>query len=122
MDGPAPFVFAVEYEAAEHQLAHLEVFEEDASGGEGFPPPRAGRAAGDPPPPSELGRCLATSPRAVVGGRLELLPTARAHIVAHGCLSGPLVIWKRMLASGALNWRLSFTPCRWKCEPSSLLP
>ncbi len=41
VDGPAPFVFAVEYEAAERQLAHLEVFEEDASGGEGFPPPRA---------------------------------------------------------------------------------
>ncbi len=41
VDGPAPFGFAVEYQAAEHQLAHLEVFEEDASGGEGFPPPRA---------------------------------------------------------------------------------
>ncbi len=41
VDGPAPFVFAVEYEAAERQLAHLEVFEEDVAGGEGFPPPRA---------------------------------------------------------------------------------
>ena len=41
VDGPARFVFAVEYEAAERQLAHLEVFEEDTSGGEGFPPPRA---------------------------------------------------------------------------------
>jgi len=41
VDGPAPFVFEVEYEAAERQLAHLEVFEEDVSGGEGFPPPRA---------------------------------------------------------------------------------
>ncbi len=41
VDGPAPFVFDVEYEAAERQIAHLEVFEEDASGGEGFPPPRA---------------------------------------------------------------------------------
>ncbi len=41
VDGPAPFVFAVEYEAAERQLAHLEVFEEDVSGGQGFPPPRA---------------------------------------------------------------------------------
>ncbi len=41
VDGPAPFAFTVEYEAAERQLAHLEVFEEDVSDGEGFPPPRA---------------------------------------------------------------------------------
>ena len=41
VDGPAPFVFDVEYEVAERQIAHLEVFEEDASEGEGFPPPRA---------------------------------------------------------------------------------
>ena len=41
VDGPAPFVFTVEYEAADRQLAHLEVFEEDVAGGEGFPPPRA---------------------------------------------------------------------------------
>ena len=40
VDGPAPFVFVVAYEAAERQLAHLEVFEEDVSDGEGFPPPR----------------------------------------------------------------------------------
>ena len=40
VDGPAPFVFAVAYEAAERQLGHLEVFEEDVSDGEGFPPPR----------------------------------------------------------------------------------
>ena len=40
VDGPAPFTFAVAYEAAERQLAHLEVFEEDVSDGEGFPPPR----------------------------------------------------------------------------------
>ena len=41
VDGPAPFSFTVEYESAERQLAHLEVFEEDVSGGEGHPPPRA---------------------------------------------------------------------------------
>ena len=41
VDGPASFLFAVEYESAERQLAHLEVFEEDVSEGEGFPPPRA---------------------------------------------------------------------------------
>lgn len=32
--------FAVEYDAAERQLAQLEVFAVDASGGEGSPPPR----------------------------------------------------------------------------------
>ena len=41
VDGPAPFLFAVAYESAERQFAHLEVFEEDVSDGEGFPPPRA---------------------------------------------------------------------------------
>ena len=41
VDGPAPFVFAVAYEAAERQLAHLEVFEEEVSESEGFPRPRA---------------------------------------------------------------------------------
>jgi hypothetical protein len=41
VDGPAMFAFTVEYESAERQLAHLEVFEEDVSGGEGHPPPRA---------------------------------------------------------------------------------
>ena len=40
-DGPAPFRFNVEFEAAERQVALLEVFEEDVSEGEGFPPPRA---------------------------------------------------------------------------------
>ena len=39
--GPAPFTFTVEYESAEPQIAHLEVFEEDVSEGEGYPPPRA---------------------------------------------------------------------------------
>ena len=41
VDGPGAFSFTVEYAAAERQLAHLEVFEVDASGGlEGYPPPR----------------------------------------------------------------------------------
>ncbi|MXW24642.1 MAG: hypothetical protein F4Z96_08410 [Chloroflexi bacterium] len=39
-DGPAPFSFTVEYDAAERQLAYIEVFEEDVSEGEGYPPPR----------------------------------------------------------------------------------
>ena len=39
-DGPGEFSFTVEYESAERQLAHLEVFEVDVSEGEGFPPPR----------------------------------------------------------------------------------
>ena len=41
IDGPAPFAFTVKYETAEPQIAHLEVFEEDISQGQGFPPPRA---------------------------------------------------------------------------------
>jgi hypothetical protein len=40
VDGPGPFAFAVTYAAAEPQIGHLEVFEEDASDGEGFPPGR----------------------------------------------------------------------------------
>ena len=40
-DGPAPFGFNVEFEVAERQLALIEVFEEDVSEGQGFPPPRA---------------------------------------------------------------------------------
>ncbi len=39
-DGPGEFSFTVEYESAERQLGHLEVFEVDESGGQGFPPPR----------------------------------------------------------------------------------
>lgn len=39
-DGPGEFGFSVEYESAERQLTHLEVFEIDESGGQGFPPPR----------------------------------------------------------------------------------
>ncbi len=41
VDGPAAFsVEKVEFKTSERQLAHLEVFEEDASDGEGHPPPR----------------------------------------------------------------------------------
>ncbi|HUF60924.1 MAG TPA: Gmad2 immunoglobulin-like domain-containing protein [Verrucomicrobiales bacterium] len=40
VDGPAGFAFTVSYSVAERQIGHLEVFEEDASDGEGFPPPR----------------------------------------------------------------------------------
>ena len=39
-DGPGEFSFTVEYQGAERQLAHLEVFEVDESDGQGFPPPR----------------------------------------------------------------------------------
>ena len=39
-DGPGEFSFTVEYQIAERQLAHLEVFEVDESEGQGFPPPR----------------------------------------------------------------------------------
>ena len=41
VDGPASFLFAVEYHSAERQLAYLEVYEDDVSEGQGFPPPRA---------------------------------------------------------------------------------
>lgn len=41
IDGSAPFQFSVEFAVAERQVALLEVFEEDVSEGEGFPPPRA---------------------------------------------------------------------------------
>jgi predicted small secreted protein len=40
VDGPGPFAFAVPFSVAERQLGQLEVFEEDASDGEGFPPGR----------------------------------------------------------------------------------
>ncbi len=40
VDGPGPFSFPVSYSVAERQIGHLEVFEEDASDGEGFPPGR----------------------------------------------------------------------------------
>ena len=40
VDGPGPFAFTVDFAVAERQIGHLEVFEEDVSGGEGFPPGR----------------------------------------------------------------------------------
>ena len=40
VDGPGPFTFALAYTVAEAQRGTLEVFEADASDGEGFPPPR----------------------------------------------------------------------------------
>ena len=40
VDGPGPFAFTVSYTVAERQVGHLEVFEEDVSDGEGFPPGR----------------------------------------------------------------------------------
>lgn len=41
VDGPGPFAFRVDYAApTPEQVGHLEVGEEDASDGEGFPPPR----------------------------------------------------------------------------------
>jgi hypothetical protein len=40
VDGPAPFAFPVPFAVAERQVGRLEVFEEDASDGEGFPPGR----------------------------------------------------------------------------------
>ena len=40
VDGFAPFGFTVPFSVAERQIGHLEVFEQDASDGEGFPPGR----------------------------------------------------------------------------------
>ena len=40
VDGPGPFAFSVPFTVAERQVGALEVFEEDASDGEGFPPGR----------------------------------------------------------------------------------
>ena len=40
VDGVGRFTFTVEYDIDPKQIGHLEVFEIDASGGEGFPPPR----------------------------------------------------------------------------------
>lgn len=40
VDGPAPFAFTVPFEVNERQIGHLEVADEDASDGEGFPPGR----------------------------------------------------------------------------------
>jgi hypothetical protein len=40
VDGFGPFGFSVPFEVSERQIGHLELFEEDVSGGEGFPPGR----------------------------------------------------------------------------------
>ena len=40
VDGPGPFSFTVTYSVAKRQIGHLEVFDEDVSNGEGFPPGR----------------------------------------------------------------------------------
>ena len=40
VDGPGPFSFSVAYTVNQRQIGHLEVYEEDVSGGEGFPPGR----------------------------------------------------------------------------------
>jgi hypothetical protein len=40
VDGFGPFAFSVPFAVTERQIGHLEVFEEDASDGEGFPPGR----------------------------------------------------------------------------------
>jgi hypothetical protein len=40
VDGPGPFSFTVSYQLTAPEIGHLEVFEEDASGGEGNPPGR----------------------------------------------------------------------------------
>ncbi len=40
VDGFGPFNFNVGYTIGQRQFGYLEVFEEDASGGEGFPPSR----------------------------------------------------------------------------------
>ncbi len=40
VDGPGVFRFRVEFAVAERQVALLEVFEDDVSEGEGYPPPR----------------------------------------------------------------------------------
>ncbi len=40
VDGPGAFSFVIPYTVTVQQVGHLEVFEEDASDGEGFPPGR----------------------------------------------------------------------------------
>lgn len=40
VDGPDHFSFTVDYTIASRQIGHLEVSEEDVSGGEGYPPVR----------------------------------------------------------------------------------
>ncbi len=40
VDGVGPFSFTVSFSVPERQIGHLEVYEEDVSNGEGFPPGR----------------------------------------------------------------------------------
>lgn len=40
VDGPANFSFVVSFNVSQREVGHLEVYEEDASDGEGFPPGR----------------------------------------------------------------------------------
>ncbi len=40
VDGPGAFSFTVDFAVTEQQVGHLEVYEEDVSDGEGFPPGR----------------------------------------------------------------------------------
>ena len=40
VDGPGPFSVTIPYTVTAQQIGHLEVFDEDASDGEGFPPGR----------------------------------------------------------------------------------
>jgi hypothetical protein len=40
VEGPGPFSFTVTYNVDQQQIGHLEIFAEDASDGEGFPPGR----------------------------------------------------------------------------------
>jgi len=40
VDGPGPFSFTVSFSVPKQEIGHLEVFEEDVSGGEGNPPGR----------------------------------------------------------------------------------
>lgn len=40
VDGPGPFSTTVAYNLAQEQIGHLEVYEDDVSDGEGYPPGR----------------------------------------------------------------------------------
>lgn len=59
VDGPAAFQFSVEFEDTERQVALLEVFEEDVSEGEGFPPRALScRSSSVSTSEAESGRCV----------------------------------------------------------------
>jgi hypothetical protein len=55
VDGPGPFAFSVPFTVAERRVGSLEVFEEDASDGEGFPPGRTVLPLVLMPRPNEVG-------------------------------------------------------------------